>query len=497
MYSDMTISGQGFGLARHRTSGSCVYSAVWIRLVKNPAPAAAALARLIAEIFLILMLAACASLPDVHDLGASLAPKETPTVAGSGGVLPSQRAESVLARRLRGSRVDIEALAALEEAATGTPLIAGNKVTLLFDGPQTMQAMIAAISAATDSINLETYIFDQDELGQRFADLLIERQRAGVQVNIIYDSVGTLGTPAEFFERMRAAGIQLVEFNPLNPLKRFAWWRLNERDHRKILVVDGKIGFTGGINISSDYSHSSLFRSKGKRESGSVGWRDTHVQIEGPAVASLQWLFLDTWAEQRPSDALQRDYFPHLDIAGDQIVRVLGSKPGGDPSIYKAYVLAIQQAQKTIHITTPYFVPDQQLLAALTQAAQRGVEVKLLFPSVSDSVLMQRAGQSFYEDLLKSGVDIYQLQEAVLHAKTAVIDGAWSTVGSANIDMRSFLHNSEVNLIALGTDFGQAMENAFQEDLRDAHQITSEEWERRSMADRLKEWAARTLEYWL
>jgi cardiolipin synthase len=457
----------------------------------------AVLPRTVGAFFLAVTLAACATLPDVRNLSTTLTPKETPTIEGSRGVLPPRHAESILAKRLRGTSIDLQSLAALEEAATGTPLIAGNKVTLLFDGPQTMQAMIAAVSAATDSINLETYIFDQDALGLRFADLLIERQRAGVQVNIIYDSVGTLGTPVQFFDRMREAGIQLVEYNPINPLKRFGRWRLNNRDHRKILVVDGKIGFTGGINITGDYSNSSMFRAKGRKQSASVGWRDTHIQIEGPAVASLQWLFLDTWTKQRENDPLQRNYFPHLSPAGDKIVRVLGSAPGGDPTIYKAYVLAIQEAKKTIHITTPYFVPDQQLLDALKQAAQRGVEVTMIFPSVSDSGLVLSAGRSFYSELLQSGVNIYQLQDVVLHAKTAVIDGVWSTVGSANIDLRSFLHNTEVNVIVLGTEFAQAMENAFQEDLRDSHQLSREAWEQRPFFERVQEWAARRLEYWL
>ncbi len=456
-----------------------------------------AVARVICGFFLLAALASCATLPDVRYLSTSLTPKATPTVAGSHGVLSDQKAGSILANRLRGTRIDMQTLAGLEEAATGSPLIAGNKVTLLFDGPQTLQAMIAAINTAKDNINLETYIFDQDELGLRFADLLIERQRAGVQVNIIYDSVGTLGTPAAFFERMRDAGIRLVEFNPVNPLKRFGRWRLNNRDHRKILVVDGRIAFTGGINIASDYSTSSLFRSSGKSHGAVVGWRDTHIQIEGPAVAALQWLFLDTWARQRPDDRLERNYFPPLKPAGDKIVRVLGSEPDGVPNIYKAYALAIQEAKKTIHITTPYFAPDQQIIDALTQAARRGVDVKIIFPSVSDHNLVLYAGQSFYSELLESGISVYQLQIAVLHAKTAVIDGAWSTVGSANLDIRSFLHNTEINVIVLGTDFGQAMENAFQDDLRDSRQVLREEWEQRPFGERLKEWAARRLAYWL
>ncbi|MEO8837772.1 MAG: cardiolipin synthase [Herbaspirillum sp.] len=454
------------------------------------------LARSAIIMLLALTLVACATLPDVSNLSASLTPKASPTIETSHGPLSAKRTRSLLAKRLRSANLDLPRLAALEEAATGSPLIAGNKVTLLFDGPQTIHAMMVAIAGARDSINVETYIFDQDELGTKFADLLIERQRAGVQVNIIYDSVGTLGTPATFFQRMRDAGIQLVEFNPVNPFKRFGDWRLNNRDHRKILVVDGKIGFTGGVNISGDYSHSSLFRSRHKK-STAIGWRDTDVQIEGPAVASLQLLFLNSWAEQQADEVLDRDYFPALTAIGDKVVRVVASAPGQDPTIYKAYVLAFQQAQKSIHITVPYFAPDQQIMDALTAAARRGVDVKIIFPSITDSKLTLYAGQSFYADLLAAGVQIYQLQVAVLHAKTAVIDGNWSTVGSANLDMRSFLLNREANLVVLDAAFAQAMESAFQDDLRDSKLMTEAQWEQRPLSQRLKEWAARRFEYWL
>jgi cardiolipin synthase len=443
-----------------------------------------------------LLLSACASLPDIRYLKPSLNPHPTPTIAGSQGVLPEKKADSVLAKRLRNTKADITTLAALEEAATGSPLIAGNKVVLLFDGPQTMAAMMTAIAAAKDSINLETYIFDQDDLGLRFAELLMEKQRAGVQVNIIYDSIGTIGTPNEFFEKMRATGINLTEFNPVNPLKKFGLWRLNNRDHRKILVVDGKIAFTGGINIAKEYSKSSLFRSRHKSDSD-FGWRDTHIQIEGPAVASLQWLFLDTWASQNTGDLPERQYFPPLAEAGNRIIRVIASKPDGDHAIYKAYALAMQGAKKSIHITVAYFAPDIQILEALMQAARRGVDVELVFPAISDAGLVFHAGRSFYSELLDAGIRIYQLQESVLHAKTAVIDGAWSTVGSTNLDIRSFLHNTEINVVVLGEKFGGMMESAFREDLKNSVEITKQEWEQRPLSERLKEWAARSLEYWL
>ncbi len=439
---------------------------------------------------------ACASLPDVHYLKTSLDPQDSATIQTANGSLSKQKTESLLAQRLRNAKVDLPELAALEEAATGRPLIAGNKLTLLNDGPQTMAAMIAAIKNAQDHINLETYIFDEEGLGGEFADLLMQKQREGVQVNVIYDSIGSLNTPPAFFQKLRDAGISVVEFNPVNPFKRMISWRLNNRDHRKILVVDGMIAFTGGINITDDYSSSSLFRSRSKNRSN-LGWRDTHIQVEGPAVASFQWLFMQTWVSQKVDDIAARKYFPQLKPVGDKIVRVIGSEPDGDYEIYKAYILAMQEAKTSIHITNSYFVPDAQMVDALTKAAQRGVDVKIVFPGVSDAGLVRHAGRSFYSQLMASGVRIFELQASVLHAKTAVIDGYWSTVGSTNLDMRSFLHNSEVNLIAIDQDFGTVMESAFNEDLKNSLEITPEKWEQRPASDRMQEWMARRLEYWL
>src|SRR5690606_8102965 len=192
-----------------------------------------------------------------------------------------------------------------------------------------------------------------------------------------------------------------------------------------------------------------------------------------------------------------RNYFPPLQAAGNKIVRVIASEPGGNYETYKAYVLAMQEARKTIHIVNSYFVPDAQIVNALKTAAQRGVEVKLVFPGMSDTSLVMHAGRSFYQELLDAGVRIFELQASVLHAKTAVIDGYWSTVGSTNLDIRSFLHNSEVNLIALDLEFGNIMERAFQEDLRNSIEILPETWAKRPLPDRMREWLARRFEYWL
>jgi cardiolipin synthase len=444
------------------------------------------------------VMASCATLPDV---GAEAPPdKDHPTVATAKGQLPTKQAKELLARRWAKATPDMKALAVLEEAATGVPLIAGNKVTLLFDGPATMKEMMAAAQSAKSTINLETYIFDQDPIGIQFADLLVDKQKNGVTVNVLYDSVGTLGTPQAFFDHMKQAGIHLVAFNPVNPAKRPGRWELNNRDHRKLMVVDGKVAFTGGINISSTYANSSFFRS-GQRPNNSdgkkVGWRDTHIKIEGPAVAAMQWSFVNNWVRQEGGELVQSDYFPPLAPVGDKIVRVLASDPDGGYEIYKSLVLAIQEAKKSVHITSAYFVPDRQIVDALSAAAKRGVEVKLVLPGVTDHGLVFHAGRAFYDELLENKVRIFQLQVAVLHAKTAVIDGTWSTIGSANIDRRSFIHNYELNVVVLDAPFGRDMESAFAEDLRDSKEVTQEEWDHRPWLDRIKEWAARLTEYWI
>jgi cardiolipin synthase len=451
----------------------------------------------LAALSLGLVLISCKSLPEVDPVASA---KANPTVTTTKGALAPKQASALVSKRWLNATGDLKSLALLEEQATGVPLIAGNRVMLLFDGPATMREMMASARAATNSINLETYIFDQDQVGIEFADLLIEKQRQGVQVNIMVDAVGAIATPAAFFERMRAAGIRVVIFNPVNPAKAKGNWDLNNRNHRKIMVVDGRVAFTGGINISSTYANSSLFRSRqraGNVDGSKVGWRDTHVKIEGPAVAPLQYSFVNLWVQQEGGELPKADYFPALPPAGDKLIRVLAGSPEGDSDIYKALVVSITEAKKSIHITSAYFVPDQQIVDALAGAAKRGVDVKLVLPGVSDHSMIRYAGQGFYDQLLRAGVKIFELQVAVLHAKTAVIDGAWSTIGSANIDRRSFLHNYELNVVVMDPAFGRDMESAFDEDLRDSKEVTLEKWKHRPWTDRIREWAARLAEYWI
>lgn len=443
---------------------------------------------------LLLPLCGCASLKDVTPVQAAPAPilvKNGPAKAA-----PTDPAQ--LAPRWGSNYLEAGALALLEQQATKQPLIAGNKLTLLYDGPQTMQAMTAAIRAATDHINLETYIFEQDAIGQQFAELLIAKRRSGVQVHVVYDAVGTLGVPEAFFQQMRDAGILLQVYQPLNPLRQQTpGWNPNQRDHRKLLVVDGKVGFTGGVNISSTYAQSSPFRSRKRPAQSSVGWRDTHVRIEGPAVAALQWEFLNTWFSLDPTVLAGSHFFPPLAKAGDTLVRVLASEPGGDQEIFRAHLLAIRKATRSVHITCAYFVPDALVREALIEAAARGVDVQLVLPGVREVGLAWYAGRADYQGMLQAGVRIHELQTTVLHAKTAVVDGIWSTIGSANLDTRSFLHNMELNLMVYDAAFAAALESAFAEDVQLSKEVSLQQWSERPLGERFKEWLASLLGYWL
>lgn len=449
------------------------------------------------------MLAACATLPDVNYLQDRSLALSSPTIIHAGEELPADE-QHVLLNRIAARAGPTDILArhvAAEEAISGRPLVAGNKVVLLDDGPATMRAMMAAIQGARHHVNLETYIFEADEVGHALAELLISKKAAGVAVNLIYDSVGALDTPGEFFDRLRNAGINVLEFNPIDPVRLLGAWDINQRNHRKILVVDGRIAFTGGVNISKVYGKSSFLDGKRRappRDAKEAAWRDTHMQIEGPVVAEFQKLFLDTWQRKTGKVLPGANFFPSLKPAGNALVRAIGSTPAnGDFAVYKTYVSAFAHADKYIHLTTAYFVPDRQIMQAMVDAARRGVDVRIIFPSFSDVGLMLHAGRSYYDELLAAGIKVYERKIAMLHAKTAVIDGVWSTIGSTNLDMRSFLHNDEVNAVVLSVDFAERVEDLFQRDLRESVEITADKWSKRGLRNRIREWAVRMFEYWL
>jgi cardiolipin synthase A/B len=457
----------------------------------------------IACLFGLFGMAACSSLPTIVP---DLAPRSgTPVqLEGARGPLSAAQSKAILDRlKSRGQDTDIFTRhLALEEAIVGSPLTTGNQVVLLQDGPATYQAMYAAILAAQDHINMETYILDDDEVGQRFAQALIAKQQQGVQVNLIRDSVGTLNTPAAFFKQLTDNGIRVLEFNPINPAVTRKEWELNQRDHRKLLIVDGRTAFLGGINISSVYSGGSFRRRSHSAVSSEAeagpAWRDTDLQLQGPVVAEFQKLFLATWESQKGAPLAVKNYFPPPVNAGHEVVRAIGSSPDEAYSlIYATLLSAIASAETSVHITNAYFAPDPQLLDALEAAARRGVEVTLILPSQTDSWLVFHAGRNYYERLLQAGVKIHERRGVILHSKTALIDGVWSTVGSTNLDWRSFLHNYELNAVVLGTEFGKQVQTMFARDLAASEAITLEQWQQRPLDLRLKEWFARVWEYWL
>lgn len=336
--------------------------------------------------------------------------------------------------------------------------------------------MLAAITGARSSINMESYLFEDGEIGQRFADAMLAKQSSGVQVNLIYDSVGTLGTIPGFFESLVAAGINVVEFNPVNPLEAKAGWELNERDHRKLLVVDGRVAFLGGIDISNVYSGGSFSRRSsavpGPAPTVATAWRDTDLHVEGPVVAEFQKRFMETWDKQKGPPLAQSRYFPTLENQGSVVVHAIGSSPDDPYSLICATLIsAIDNAQTEVWLTNAYFVPDPQLRAALNAAVARGVDVKLVLPGSTDSALVFHAGRSHYDELQEAGIRIHERRGVLLHAKTAVIDGVWSTVGSTNLDWRSFLHNHELNAVVHGAESGDQMRAAFQADLAQSEPI--------------------------
>ena len=441
----------------------------------------------------------CATLPNVSEMIDEAPTAQKPRqIVSSKGLLSPQKSKAIM-ERLKRSVDPTDILGrhtAVVESVTESPLTKGNKVTLLADGQATYAAMFKALQNAKDHINLESYIIEDDETGRKFADLLLQKQAEGVQVNLIYDSVGSMNTPASFFQRLRDGGIQVVGFNPINPLKAREEWGLTHRDHRKILIADGKVAIIGGINISEVYSSSPLKRKQ--NEKTPIHWRDTDIQIEGPAVAEFQKLFLDTWLKQKGPKLSERNYFPDLKEGGNALVRVVGSTPGETNRIpFIVYVSAITFAEHSIHMTNSYFIPDDQIVKALTDAAERGVDVKIILPGITDSQVALYAQRYYYSELLKSGVKLYEHSTSLLHAKTAVVDKVWSTVGSTNMDYLSLLSNDEVNAVILSHEFAVEMEKMFVRDLADSRQIQWDEWEKRPLFQRIREWFVHLFSHWM
>ena len=379
-------------------------------------------------------------------------------------------------------------------------LHAGNQASLLIDGPATFAAMFAAIEQARQSILLQSYIIEDSEISRRLADLLARKRAQGVPVHVLYDAVGSIGTPQAYFEQLRAAGIATCAVNPVNPMKRPGYWGITRRDHRKILSVDRQTGFAGGINISAAYSSGSFGRSRSRpADALTSGWRDTQIRLRGPAVAALDDLVRETWQAQGCHGAMPPvQALPAGPPAGQQVVRIVPSR--GDDSVSQIYAMllnAIDASSRSVYLTMAYFAPGQEMIDALCDAARRGVDVQLVLPSMSDFTPVLHAGRSHYTRLLQAGVKLHELQDAVLHAKTAIIDGVVSSVGSSNMDWRSFSSNDEVNAVVLGEDFGDAMQRMFRQDVADSTPITLQAWAERPLMQRAKETVARWFEWLL
>jgi cardiolipin synthase A/B len=454
-------------------------------------------ALLLASLFSIT--AGCASLPNVSQMIDDIQPgRSSPRISSAKGLLSPQKSQAIL-ERVKGSANPtdlLERYSSVVETITDSPLIKGNRVTLLADGEATYAAMFQAIESAKYHINLESFIFEDDEAGRKFADRLLQKRAAGVKVHLMYDAVGSMNTPEVFFQHLRDAGIEVVCFNPLSPLEHRDEWGLTHRDHRKILIIDGKLAIMGGVNISKVYSSSPRRRQQtGKTP---IHWRDTDIQIEGPAVGELQKLFIDSWLQQKGPAIYGPEYFPLPKEQGSALVQVVGSTPGEDNRIpFVVYVSALSFAEHSIHLTNSYFIPDDQIEKALNDAARRGVDVKVIVPGVSDSKLALYAQRSHYTGLLKSGVQIFEHSNSFLHAKTAVLDGLWSTVGSTNLDYLSLMSNDEVNAIILDRAFAVQMEQMFARDLADSKPIVLKEWQERPLFPRMGEWLVNLFVRWL
>ncbi len=475
-------------------------------LTDHPTTTCAGSARRLRLIFLVLLaayLCGCSPIADAPDsVSAAVADGRHKHLkfADAQGPLSNARGKVLIARleKTSGKTDILHRHLAFEQAITGSPLIVGNKVTLLKNGAETYRAMFSAIEGADDNINLESYEFIDDPIGQEFAEALIAKQRAGVQVNVIYDSFGSWSTPAAFFQRMRENGIRVLQFDPLSPAARRFHWETAHRDHRKLMIIDGHTAILGGINLSDVYSSSSSSKSA-KRESNQAevdlgSWRDTDIEIEGPAVAECQKLFLQQWMSQQGLPLSPKRYFPTLSEQGNDIVRIIGFTPGQLSLIYVTLISAINNAERNVYITDAFFAPDAKMLDAMESAARRGVDVKLLVPGANTSSLVEAAGRSHYLNLLNAGVKVYEWRGNMLHAKTATVDHVWSTVGSSNLDWWSIARNDEVTATILSEGLGQEMDRMFSRDLQNATEIDPEQWKSRSIFERIYESFARRIQ---
>jgi cardiolipin synthase A/B len=365
----------------------------------------------------------------------------------------------------------------------GPPTLAGNRVESLQNGDEIFPSMLAAIRSAKRTITFETYIYWSGDVGREFAEALSERAKAGVRVHVLLDWVGSQKMDDELLQAMRNAGVQIELYRPLH------WYhlaRLNNRTHRKLLVVDGRVGFTGGVGIADKWSGNAQDPDH---------WRDSHYRAEGPVVAQMQATFLDNWTKVTGVILHGDDYFPELVPVGDARAQTFSSSPeGGAESMQLMYLLAITSASRSIELASAYFVPDQLTTNALVEAMKRGVKVRLILPGpIIDTDVVRRASRAGWGPLLAAGAHIHEYQPTMFHCKVMIVDGLLVSVGSTNFDVRSFRLNDEANLNVYDPRFAARQVEVFERDLALTHRITLEEWQARPWHEKLLERTAALL----
>jgi cardiolipin synthase len=438
------------------------------------------------------LLARCATVPDVnglsaHDIG-----------------LAGRSAKPIPIWDAVDDPVALQHQYDLQNALSANPLVFGNQVTLLPSGSEAFRAIFKAIAGARDSINLEYFILaDVVSDGVTLSSVLLDRLRAGVKVNMIYDSFGSKDTPAVFFEALRQAGAKVVQFNPVDPLATWPFslrvgWSPNDRDHRKIAIVDGRIGFAGGVNLDKAYETPPSAGIPADGDTRHAFWCDEAIRIEGPVVANLQKLFFVTWRAQKAPAADPANYFPALKRQGVQTMRIIGSSPSSDKPLYYASLLtAMRSARRRVGRCSGYFVPPHQDREDLAKIARSGVDVRIIVPAFSDVESAVYASRAAYGDLLEAGVHIYEVTDAVVHAKLAVVDDTWTMIGSSNLDRRSVVFNNEVDAVIVGRETANQVEALMRRYITAASEIDLAAWKARSLNERLEEIQARIWEYWM
>ena len=359
----------------------------------------------------------------------------------------------------------------------GPALVPGNKVDTLLNGDQIFPAMLDAIRSARSTITFETYVYWKGEIGKQFAEALAERARAGVKVHVLLDWEGTKKMEQAWIDDMGRAGVDIRKYH--TP-QWFKYRHLNHRTHRKLLVIDGRVGFTGGVGIADEW----LGNAQDEKH-----WRDTHYRVEGPVVAQLQGAFGDNWM-QATGDVLHGDaYFPRLESLGPLKAQMFKSSvDGGAESLQLMYLLSIAAAKQTIDLSMAYFIPDEHTMNHIAYALKRGVRVRVIIPGKhNDSWLVRRASRSNWGRLLANGGELYEYEPTMFHCKVLVVDGLWTSVGSTNFDTRSFRLNDEANLNVYDRVFAQRQIADFENDLKRSRRVTYEEWKGRPWYDKVVE----------